>query len=157
MLPGSMRRSLALGLAGLAAAVAAYLLWPRASSPEERVRAAVRQMEHGLEGRDASSVLDHVSEQFHSSTLGDRTDLRRAVLAEVLRGGGLKVVTLQADVLPEPDGRLRWVGRVAAARAGGAGLAAVTEGELQQFHVDALFGNEGGEWRVLDARVTPVQ
>jgi hypothetical protein len=152
-----MRRSLALGLAGLTAAAAAYALWPRPSSPEERVRAAVRQMEHGLESRDASAVLEHVSELFHSSTLGDRTDLRRLVLAQLLRGGGLRVVTLQADVLAEPDGRLRWVGRVAAARAGGAGLAAVTEGELQQFHVDAVFADEHGEWRVQEASVTPLQ
>ena len=110
-----MRRSLALGLAGLVVAASAYALWPRASSPEQHVRAAVRQMQHGLESRDAAAVLDHVSEHFQSSTLGDRTELRRLVLAQVLRGGGLKVVTLQADVVAEPDGRLRWVGRVAAA------------------------------------------
>ncbi len=154
---GHMRRSLALGLVGLALAVGAYALWPHASSPEEAVRAAVQQMEHGLEGRDARLVLDHVSEQFHSPTLGDRSELRRMVLGEVLRGGGLKVVTLQAEVQTEPEGRLRWVGRVAAARAGGAGLAAVTEAQLRQFHVEALFSDEQGEWRVVEATVTPLE
>ncbi len=151
-----MRRSLALAVAALAAAVAIYALWPRTSSPEEQVRAAVRLMEHGLESRDASAVLAHVSQQFHSSTLGDWTELRQLVLAQLLRGGGLRLVTLQAEVRAEPDGRLRWVGRVAAARAGGAGLSAVTEAELQQFHVDALFADEHGTWRVQEASVTPL-
>ena len=152
-----MRRSLAFAVVGLAVAVLVYGLWPRASSPEARVRAAVQEMERGLEGRDASRVLDHVSDHFHSSTLGDRSELRTILLGELLRGGGVRVLTLQADLSTESDGRLRWVGRVAAARAGGAGLAAVTQSELRQFHVEALFANEQGEWRVVEASVTPLE
>ncbi len=153
-----MRRSLALGVVALAAGAGAYVLWPRrASSPEEQVRAAVREVQQGLGARDMARVLDQVSEAFHSPTLGDRTDLRRLVLAEGMRGSGLRVVTLQAEVLPEPDGRLRWRGRVAAARAGGAGLSAITEGELRQFHVDALFADEQGHWRLVDATVAPLE
>ena len=153
---GPVRTRLALGALGLALALGAYALWPRTSSPEESVRAAVQEMERGLEDRDASRVLSHVSEQFRSSSLGDRAELRRVVLGEVLRGGGLKVVTLQAEVQREPDGRVRWLGRVAAARAGGAGLATLTEAELRQFHVEALFAEEHGEWRLVEASVTPV-
>ena len=151
-----VRGRLALGVLGLALAVGVYALWPHVSSPEESVRAAVQDMERGLERRDAADVLSHVSEQFRSSTLGDRADLRRVVLGEVLRGSGLKVVTLQAEVQPESDGRVRWVGRVAAARAGGAGLAALTEAQTGQFHVEALFADENGEWRLVEATVTPV-
>ena len=156
MLP-AMRRSVALGVGGLAAVVGVYFLWPQSTSPEERVRAAVREMQRGLEERDAAAVVGHVSEQFHSPSLGDRTELRRLVLGEVLRGGRLKVVTLQAEVQPETDGRLRWVGRVAAARAGGAGVGAVSEAELRQFHVEALFAEEHGVWRLVDATVAPVE
>lgn len=153
-----MRRSLAFGVVAVAAGVGAYALWPRrASSPEEQVRATVRDMEQGLAERDAAKVLGQVSETFHSPTLGDRAELQRLVLSEVLRGGGLRVVTLQADVLSEPDGRLRWRGRVAAARAGGAGLAAISDAELRQFHVDALFADEHGHWRLVEATVTPVE
>jgi hypothetical protein len=154
-----MRHSLAFGVVGLTAAavVAAYALWPRATSPEAQVRAAVGEMERGLGERDAARVLDRVSEQFHSSTLGDRSELRRLVLGQLLRGGGLRVVTLQADVVAEEDGRLRWRGRVAAARAGGAGLAAVTDAELRQFQVEALFAGEQGHWRLVDATVTPLE
>jgi hypothetical protein len=114
-------------------------------------------MEQGLSDRDAAHVLDQVSEAFRSQTLGDRAELRRLVLAQLMRGGGLKVVTLQADVVPEEDGRLRWRGRVAVARAGGQGFAAVTEGELRQFHVDALFADEQGHWRLVEATVTPLE
>jgi len=96
-------------------------------------------------------VLDHVSETFHSPTLGDRADVRRAVLAEVLRSGGIHLVTLEAKVLAE-DTRWRWQGRVAAARIGGSSAGA----ELQQFHVDALFAEEGGQWRVVEATVQPL-
>jgi len=153
-----MRRSLAFGFIALAIVAAlAYLFWPHATSPEAQVRAAVSEMERGLGDRDAARVLDRVSEQFHSQTMGNRTDLRRLVLAELLRGSGVRVVTLQADVLPEEDGRLRWRGRVAAARAGGAGLSAITEGELRQFHVEAVFADEKGQWRLVDATVTPVE
>jgi hypothetical protein len=152
-----MRRSLAFGVVGLTAAAAAYAFWPRAISPEAQVRAAVAEMERGLGERDAARVLNRVSEQFHSPTLGDRVELRRLVLAQLLRGGGLRVVTLQADVAPEEDGRLRWRGRVAAARAGGAGLAAVTDAELRQFQIEALFANEQGHWRLVDATVTPLE
>lgn len=152
-----MRRSLLITLVALAAAVAAYALWPRAKTPEEQVRETVRDMEQGLGARDAARVLDHVSEAFHSSTLGSQADVKRLVLGEVLRGGGVRVITLQADVLEEPNARWRWRGRVAAARAGGAGLAAVTEAELRQFHVDALFADEGGQWKLLEASVTPLE
>jgi hypothetical protein len=130
--------------------LAAFLLWPHATSPEQQVRAAVGEVERGLGERDAARVLDHVSEAFHSPTLGNRDDVRRLVLAQLLRGGGMRVVTLQADVLPE-DGRWRWRGKVAAARVDGSGP------ELQQFHVDALFADEGGQWRAVEATVQPVE
>ena len=152
-----MRRSILFAFAALALAGALYALWPRASSPEAEVRAAIRDMEQGLGARDAARVLEHVSEAFHSPTLGNRTDVQRLVLGEVLRGGGVRVVTLQADVLPEVDGQWRWRGRVAAARAGGAGLAAVTDAELRQFHVDALFRLEGGHFKLVEATVTPLE
>jgi hypothetical protein len=152
-----MRRSLLFAAAVLALASGVYALWPRASSPEEEVRAAVRDMEQGLGTKDAARVLEHVSEAFHSPTLGNRTDVQRLVLGEVLRGGGVRVVTLQADVLPEVDGRWRWRGRVAAARAGGAGLAAITDAELRQFHVDALFALDGGHFKLVEATVTPLE
>lgn len=152
-----MRRSLLFALVALALAGAVYALWPKGGSAEEEVRAAVRDMQQGLGSKDAARVLEHVSEAFHSATLGSRTDVQRLVLGEVLRGGGVRVVTLQADVLPEVDGRWRWRGRVAAARAGGAGLAAVTDAELRQFHVDALFAAEGGRWKVVEATVTPLE
>jgi hypothetical protein len=83
--------------------------------------------------------------------------VQRLILGEVVGGGGVRVVTLQSDVLPEPEGRWRWRGRVAAARAGGAGVAAVTEAELRQFHVDALFAEEHGRWQLLEATVTPLE
>jgi hypothetical protein len=151
-----MRRSLLFGAVGLlAAAAVTYALWPHARSPEAEVRSAVSEMERGFGERNAARVMDHVSEQFHSQTLGGPSDLKRLVLGEVLRGGGIKVVTLQADVLPDDDGRLRWRGRVAAARAGGAGLATISEAELRQFHVDAVFADEKGQWRLVDASVTP--
>jgi hypothetical protein len=152
-----MRRSLLFAVVGLAVAAGVYALWPRASSPEEQVRSVVREMEQGLGARDAARVLGHVSEAFHSATLGERTDVQRLVLGEVLRGGGVRVVTLQAEVLPEVDGRWRWRGRVAAARAGGAGMAAITDAELRQFHVDALFALERGHFQVVEATVTPLE
>jgi hypothetical protein len=152
-----MPRSFLLGFAVLGVAAGAYLLWPPAKTPEEQVRAAVGDMEAGLGAHDAARVLDHVSKAFRSPTLGDRADVQRLVLGEVLRGGGVRVVTLQADTLAEPDGRWRWRGRVAAARAGGAGVAAITEAELRQFHVDALFADEGGRWRLVEASVTPLE
>ena len=157
LLGRGMRRSLALGVVAAGVAAGAYALWPQRGSPEEQVRAAVGEMERGLGARDAARVLGHVSETFHSPSLGNRADLQRLVLGEVLRGGGVRVVTLQAEVLAESDGRWRWRGRVAAARAGGAGVAAITEAELRQFHVDALFAEEEGQWRLVEASVTPLE
>jgi hypothetical protein len=153
-----MRRSVLLAAAGLVGlAVAAALLWPRSRSPEEQVRAAVREMEEGAEKRDLARVLDQVSESFRSPSLGDRADLKRLLVGEFFRGGGIRVATLQSEVRPEADGRIRFLGRLAVARAGGQGLAAVTEGELRQLHVDALFADEGGHWRVVEAMVRPVE
>jgi hypothetical protein len=153
----AMPRSLILGLLLLALGAVAYAFWPHSDSPEEQVRTAVREMEQGLGTRDAARVLDHVSTAFHSPTLGSRADLQGLVLGEVLRGGGVRVVTVQADVLPEDHGRWRWRGRVAAARAGGAGVAAITEAELRQFHVDALFAKEDGHYKLVEASVTPLE
>ena len=152
-----MRRVLVLGILIAAAGALAYALWPRRADPETQVRAAVREMEQGLGERDAARVLDHVSPAFHSPTLGSRSDVQRLVLGEVLRGGGVRVVTVQAEVMPEADGRWRWRGRVAAARAGWAGVAAITDAELRQFQVDALFASEGGHWMLVEASVTPLE
>jgi hypothetical protein len=152
-----MRRSLLLLSVVPVAGLAAYALWPDRRSPEQRVRTAVQDMVEGARTRDVARVLAQVSEQFHSTSLGDRSELRRLVAGELLRGGGVQVVTLQAEVTPEPDGRMRWVGRLAVARAGGGGLSALTEGELRQLHLDALFANEEGHWRVVDAVVGPVE
>jgi hypothetical protein len=154
-----MPRSLAIGIVlVLAAGVVAFALRPRKTpSPEEAVRAAVQTMEQALSDKDAARVMDQVSEAFHSQTLGDRTELKRMVLGLLMRGGGLKVVTLQAEVLPDENGRLRWRGRVAAAQAGGAGLATLTDAALRQFHVDAGFADEQGHWRLVEATVTPVE
>ena len=72
-----MRRPLIFAAAALAVVAGVYALWPRTGSPEEQVRTAVREMEEGLGARDAAKVLEHVSEAFHSPTLGDRKDVQR--------------------------------------------------------------------------------
>ena len=152
-----MRLVPVLAVAAVLTAVAAYVFWPKTLSPEDQVRAAVREMQAGADARDPSRVVAQVSERFRSPGLGDRADLKRLLLGELLRGGGLRVVVLQADVQPEAEGRIRWVGRVAVARAGGGGLAAVTEAEVRQLHIDALFADEGGQWRAVEATVRQVQ
>ena len=43
------------------------------------------------------------------------------------------------------------------AQPGGGGLSTLTDAELRQFHVDALFADEHGHWRVVEATVTPVE
>jgi len=153
-----MRRSFVLVAAlSVLAGAAGVVLWPRPQSPEEQVRSAVREAEDGAGHRDAARILSQVSERFRSPSLGGRNDLRRLLLGELLRGGAIRVATLQSEVRAEPDGRMRWVGRLAVARAGSQGVATLTEGELRQLHVDALFADEDGHWRVLEAEVRPVE
>ena len=147
----NLRRVAAL-LLGLVVVGAVYALCSGGtSSPEEQVREAIRDMERGFAERDVGRVLDHVSNAFHSPMLGDKADVRRIVLAEVLRSGGIHLVTLKSTVVPE-EGRLRWQGTVGAARIGGRGAGP----ELQPYAVEALFAKEGGQWLVVEATVQPI-
>ena len=76
-----MRLVPVLAVAGVLAAVAAYVFWPKSLSAEEQVRAAVREMQAGADARDPGRVVAQVSERFRSPSLGDRAATSRAAAA----------------------------------------------------------------------------
>jgi hypothetical protein len=121
-----------------------------ADSPEDQVRKAVEDMAQAARTHDVAGVLGHVSERFQSPNLGTKNELRAYLLGELLRGGAVEARVLEARAEPRTGGEVLFSGRLFLGRTGG-GL------DLGQRAVEATFVSEDGAWRVIRARVEPVQ
>jgi len=142
--------TIALVLAGLVVVgVAVWMLRPAPRSPEAQVRATVDAMTKAAREHDAAGVLDHISERFQSPELGGKNELRAYLLGELLRGGVVEARLIETKVEVRSPDEARLTGRLLMGQTGG-GL------DLGQRALDATFVNEDGTWRVVQARVRPV-
>ena len=133
----------------MAAAVGLWALRRPPDSPESRVLAAAESMAAAARSHDPGGVLEHVSERFQSPEVGGKPELRGYLLAELLRGGTVEARLLDARVEVRSADEARLSGRLLLGRTAG-GL------DLGQRALDATFVREEGTWRVLRARVQPV-
>ena len=139
----------AIGVAVVAAAIGLWALRRGSDSPERQVRAAAEAMAAAARRHDPGGVLEHVSERFQSPEVGGKQELRAYLLAELLRGGVVEARLIETKVEVRSPDEARLTGRLLMGQAGG-GL------DLGQRALDATFVNEDGTWRVVQARVRPV-
>jgi len=139
----------AIGVAAVAAAVGLWALRRGSDSPEGQVRAAAEAMAAAARNHDPGGVLEHVSERFQSPEVGGKQELRAYLLAQLLRGGVVEARLVETQVEVRSADEARLTGRLLMGQTGG-GL------DLGQRALDATFVKEDGTWRVLQARVQPV-
>jgi hypothetical protein len=139
----------AIGVAVVAAAIGLWALRRGSDSPERQVRAAAEAMAAAARQHDPGGVLEHVSERFQSPEVGGKQELRAYLLAELLRGGVVeaRLIETKVEMRSADEGRL--TGRLLMGQTGGSL-------DLGQRALDATFVNEDGTWRVIQARVRPV-
>jgi len=137
------------GVAVVAAAIGLWALRRGSESPERQVLAAAEAMAAAARKHDPGGVLEHVSERFQSPEVGGKQELRGYLLGELLRGGVVEARLIETKVEVRSPDEARLTGRLLMGQTGG-GL------DLGQRALDATFVNEDGTWRVVQARVRPV-
>jgi hypothetical protein len=137
------------GVAVVAAAIGLWALRRGSGSPERQVLAAAEAMAAAARKHDPGGVLEHVSERFQSPEVGGKQELRGYLLGELLRGGVVEARLIETKVEVRSPDEARLTGRLLMGQTGG-GL------DLGQRALDATFVNEDGTWRVVQARVRPV-
>jgi len=137
------------GVAVVAAAIGLWALRRGSDSPERQVLAAAEAMAAAVRKHDPGGVLEHVSERFQSPEVGGKQELRGYLLGELLRGGVVEARLIETKVEVRSPDEARLTGRLLMGQTGG-GL------DLGQRALDATFVNEDGTWRVVQARVRPV-
>lgn len=140
----------AIGVALVTAAVGFWALHRSPDSPEAQVLAAAESMAAAARSHDPGGVLSHVSERFQSPEVGGKPELRGYLLGELLRGGTVEARLLDARVEVRSADEARLAARLLLGRTAG-GL------DLGQRALDATFVREDGTWRVVRARVQPVE
>jgi hypothetical protein len=140
----------AIGVALLVAGVGLWVLRRTSDSPERQVLAAAESMAAAARAHDPGGVLEHVSERFESPEVGGKQELRGYLLAELLRGGMVEARLLEPRVEVRSADEARLSGRLLLGRTSG-GF------DLGQRALDATFVREDGTWRVVRARVEPVE
>jgi hypothetical protein len=111
------------------------------SSDEEKVRALIDEVETAAESRDASDVLEYVTEDYSDSSGLDKRELTNFLRGYFLSHPKLElIVTIESLEFPV-DGLAQAVVTVANVELGDPGM--------ERLKVE--FRREGGEWRVARA------
>lgn len=139
----------AIGVALVAAAVGVWALRRSPDSPEAQVLAAAESMAAAARSHDPAGVLEHVSERFQSPDVGGKPELRGYLVAQLLQGGVVEARLLDARVEVRSAEEARLSARLLLGRTTG-GV------DLGQRALDATFVREDGTWRVVRARVQPL-
>jgi hypothetical protein len=148
-------RNLVLAAAGalLGLGLLLAVLRPAERSDQQVLSDLVSDVATAVGNRDVASILEHVSDGFSggSGEIRSRDEVRRLLLAVLMRAGWTQVVVLERtfDVQGDgADGTVRFVGL----RGGSApvSLASLRPG-MQAYEVQARFRREGDAWRVVGA------
>ncbi|MBT2751941.1 MULTISPECIES: nuclear transport factor 2 family protein [unclassified Lysobacter] len=118
--------------------------------PEQRLRAAMEQLQGAIEKRDASAIDAQLSKDFVGPDGLDRASARRLAAASFLRyrAVGIKIVGLDVNLQPGHA-----TVRFNAALSGGSGQ--VLPDAAQLYEVQTGWREEDGEWRMTSAQWTP--
>jgi hypothetical protein len=111
------------------------------SSDEEKVRALIDEVETAAESRDASDVLEHVTEDYSDSSGLDKRELTNFLRGYFLSHPKLELIVNIESLEFPVDGLAQAVVTVANVELGDPGM--------ERLKVE--FRREGGEWRVARA------
>ncbi len=150
-------RSIALAAAALALVGAVWLLRPsRRLTPEERIQAMLQDAARAAERRKVGEVVEILSDRFTGGEERqriERDEVRRLLVAELLRGQWVSVTISSAKVIVDgPRARAAVDAVLSRAADGGKGLASLLPGEASVHRFSLDLEEEGGRWRVVSGR-----
>ena len=125
------------------------------STPEDRVRAVLAELEKAAEARDVGLIKPHVSESYKDEDGNDRRALLGLATAHFMRNRSVYLLVRLGDVaLPEP-GRAQVDAFVALAGQPIRDLTALPELRADLYRFGFALRDEDGEWRVTSAAWHP--
>jgi hypothetical protein len=121
------------------------------STPEDRVRAVLAELEKATEARDVGALKPHISESYKDENGNDRRAVLGMATAHFMRNQSVYLLVRLSDVqLPEP-GRAQVDAFVALAGQPIRDKAALPELRADLYRFGFALRDEDGEWRVTAA------
>ena len=121
------------------------------TTPEDRVRAVLAELEKAAEARDVGALKPHISEAYKDENGNDRRTVLGLATAHFMRNKSVYLLVRVGSVeLPEP-GRAVADAFVALAGQPIRDKTALPELRADLYRFDIQLHDEGGEWRVTSA------
>lgn len=154
-----LRRAAVRGAVCLGFAVGSFLGLACASdatSPEERVRAVLADLEEAAGRKNAPAMREHVSEGYADAQGNDKRAIAQLVAFHLLRNQSVYLLTRVQSIEIEPAGEARADVLVAMAGTPIAGPEALRGLRADLYRFDLRLGEEqDGAWRVRSAQWRP--
>lgn len=150
-------------IAAIVVAGLVFFLWPKPESdPRELIKQKVITMARAAEEKDASAIMDNISEKFAAEGLGGRDQVKGLVVAQVMRGTWVRVFVVNVDVSMDGTDQADMVGKFVFGRSEAAKVEDLgKDSSLSARRIEAKWKKEAdGEWRVISAKqreVTPAE
>lgn len=150
-----MKRSqlIAAGLA-IGVALLVFLLWPkRESDPRELIKQKAIQMARAAEAKDASTIMENISEQFQAGSFGGRDQVKGLIFGQVMMGTWVRVFIVNIDVAMDGADQADMVGKFVFGRSEAARVEDLgKDSSLSARRIEAKWKKEAdGEWRIITA------
>ncbi|MGV3625394.1 MAG: hypothetical protein ACO1OB_31580 [Archangium sp.] len=136
-------RSLVGAVLAVLVGVGVYALWPKEKlSPEDEVRHLIAQMVKSAEKRDASGVVEGLSEDFKGQGSSSKQEIKQLLVGQFFRAQALTVLNPLLEVNTESPTAAHFKGTFVFARDGAAPDAAkyVLEGDVEK---------RGDDWKIV--------
>ena len=150
----SLPASRVLGLVlALAAGALVLVLWPsKEPGVAEAIERRVRELAHAAEERDLGDLTDGVSERFRSKQGWGKTEAKRVLAAQVLRGEWLRVFVADLDAQEQSPTRGSFRAKLLFARSEAQSLEGLArESVTSAWLLEGVFEREDdGTWRVVE-------
>jgi hypothetical protein len=130
-------------------------LWPtKEPGVAEAIERRVRELAHAAEERELGDLTDGVSERFRSGEGWGKTEAKRVLAAQVLRGEWLRVFVADLSAQEESPTRGTFRTKLLFARSEAQTLEALSrDAVMSAYLLEGVFEREeDGTWRVVQAR-----
>ena len=125
------------------------------STPEERVRAVLAELEAAAEARDVGLLKPHISEAYKDESGNDRRALLGMATGHFMRNKSVYLLVRVNDVVIVEPGKVQVDAFVALAGQPIRDAAALPELRADLYRFDLRLRDEDGDWRVTAADWRP--
>jgi ketosteroid isomerase-like protein len=142
-------------IAAVVVAGLVFFLWPRRESdPRELIKQRTIQMARAAEEKNASFIMEQVSQDFRAGELGGRDQVKGLVVGQVMMGQWVRVFVVGIDVQMDGATEADMVGKFVLGRSQAAKVEDLgKDSSLSARRIEARWKKEAdGEWRIISAK-----